>query len=310
MPSYEPLYRAAYQRGLLQEKIRQASRMLHDCVLCPRRCHVNRTAGQTGVCRTAERAWVASYCPHFGEEAPLVGQHGSGTIFFTHCNLLCNFCQNVDISHQGGGSEVTAAHLAEIMLSLQRRGCHNINLVTPSHVIPQILEALKLAIEQGFSIPLIYNTGAYDRLETLKILEGVIDIYMPDFKFWDPEVAELTCQAPDYPEIARRAIREMHRQVGDLVIDAAGIARRGLLVRHLIMPGDLAGTREVMRWLAQEFSTNTYVNLMFQYRPCGKAFEIPELARRPSEKDFSMAVQAAKEEGITRLDTPRRRLFF
>ena len=310
MSSYEPVYRSTYQQGAFQEKIHKLSSILSDCLLCPRMCHVNRLAGQTGVCRTGKLAWVSSYGPHFGEEAPLVGQHGSGTIFFTHCNLLCNFCQNFDISHQGVGSEVTAAQLAEIMLSLQQRGCHNINFVTPSHVVPQILAALEIAIEQGLSVPLIYNTGGYDQVETLKILEGVFDIYMPDFKFWDAEAARLTCNAPDYPEVARRAIQEMHRQVGDLVVDDSGIARRGVLLRHLVMPGGLAGTRDIMRWLAQEISTNTYVNIMSQYRPCGNAFEFPELDHRPSEKDFSMAVQAANEEGITRLDNPRRRWFF
>lgn len=310
MSFYRPTYLRTYQNGQLQGKIDLAAKVLQDCTLCPRQCHVNRLAGQTGVCNTAQYAWVSSYGPHFGEEAPLVGRNGSGTIFFTHCNLLCNFCQNFDISHQGLGAEVTAAQLAEIMLSLQQRGCHNLNFVTPSHVVPQILAALQIAIEQGLCVPLIYNTGAYDQVETLKILDGVFDIYMPDFKFWDPEVAKHACNAPDYPEVARRAIQEMHHQVGDLVIGASGIAERGLLIRHLVMPGGLAGSPDIMRWLAQSVSTNTYVNIMFQYRPCGDAFEISELAQRPSEKDFSMAVQAAKEAGITRLDNPQRRLFF
>lgn len=304
MSSYRPAYLTTYQRGQLEDKVDTAAKVLQDCTLCPRKCHVNRLTGQTGICKTAQWAWVSSYGPHFGEEAPLVGQHGSGAIFFTHCNLLCNFCQNFDISHQGIGAEVTAAQLAEIMLSLQQRGCHNINFVTPSHVVPQILAALRIAIEQGLCVPLVYNTGAYDQVETLKILEGVFDIYMPDFKFWDPEVAKLTCNAPDYPEVARNAIHEMHRQVGDLVLDASGIARRGVLLRHLVMPGGLAGTRDIMRWLAQKISTNTYINIMFQYRPCGTVYDIPALAQRPSEKDFSMAVQAAKEAGITRLDNP------
>ncbi|GAK57936.1 radical SAM domain protein [Candidatus Vecturithrix granuli] len=304
MSFYRPIYLKTYQCGQLQEKVELAAKVLQNCTLCPRKCHINRLAGQTGICKTAQRAWVSSYGPHFGEEAPLVGRNGSGTIFFTHCNLLCNFCQNFDISHQGIGTEVTAAQLAEIMLNLQQRGCHNINFVTPSHVVPQILAALQIAIEHGLSVPLIYNTGAYDQVETLKMLDGVVDIYMPDFKFWNPEVAKRTCNAPDYSEAARRAIQEMHRQVGDLVIDASGIAQRGLLVRHLVMPGGLAGTSDIMRWIARNISTNTYVNIMFQYRPCGHAFEMPELAKRPSAKDFSMAVQAAKQAGITRLDKP------
>lgn len=310
MAFYRPAYLKTYQCGQLQDKIELASKVLQNCTLCPRACHINRLEGEMGICKTAQWAWVSSYGPHFGEEAPLVGQHGSGTIFFTRCNLLCNFCQNFDISHQGIGTEVTAAQLAKIMLELQQRGCHNINFVTPSHVVPQILAALQIAIAQGLCVPLIYNTGAYDQVETLKILDGVFDIYMPDFKFWDPAAAKLTCNAPDYPEAARRAIQEMHRQVGDLVLDASGIAQRGLLIRHLVMPGGLAGTRDIMRWLAQNVSTNTYVNIMFQYHPCGYALEVPELAQRPSEKDFSMAVQAAKEAGITRLDHLRRNLLF
>lgn len=196
-----------------------------------------------------------------------------------------------------------------MMLDLQKRDCHNINFVTPSHIIPQILSALKVAIEEGLSVPLIYNTGAYDRVETLHILDGVFDLYMPDFKFWDAEVAQLTCNAPDYPEVARNAIYEMHRQVDDLVLDRFGIARRGLLIRHLVMPNGMAGTRNIMHWIARNLSIDTYVNIMFQYRPCGKAHDIPMLAISPTEKDFEMALQAAREEGITRLDTPGNQFF-
>jgi putative pyruvate formate lyase activating enzyme len=249
---------------------------------------------------------VSSYTPHYGEEAPLVGTNGSGTIFFTHCNLLCIFCQNFDISHEGIGQEVSAEQLAAIMIDLQRMGCHNINFVTPSHVVWQILEALAIAAENGLRVPLVYNSGGYDRVETLQLLEGVFDIYMPDFKFWDPRVAEETCNAPDYPEVARNALREMHRQVGDLVIDGNGIARRGLLVRHLVLPESLAGTREIMRFIADDISTNTYVNIMTQYRPCGRAAEVRELAAYPTENDFQKARRAAIEAGIRRLDRPRR----
>jgi putative pyruvate formate lyase activating enzyme len=258
------------------------------------------------VCKTGTHAWVSSYTPHYGEEDPLVGTNGSGTIFFTHCNLLCVFCQNFDISHEGIGQEVSAEQLAAIMVDLQRMGCHNINFVTPSHVVWQILEALAIAAENGLRVPLVYNSGGYDRVETLKLLEGVFDIYMPDFKFWDPRVAEETCNAPDYPKVARNALREMHRQVGDLVIDGRGIARRGLLVRHLVLPGGLAGTREIMRFIAHDISTDTYVNIMTQYRPCGRAAEVRELAAYPTENDFKKARRAAKEEGIWRLDRPRR----
>ena len=227
MSSFEPAYVETHEKGLLKEKIAKASAILQDCVLCPRECHVDRLSDQKGVCKTGKNAWVSSYSPHFGEEAPLVGRKGSGTIFFTHCNLLCNFCQNFDISHEGVGSEVSDTQLANMMLALQNRGCHNINFVTPSHVVPQILSALEKAVEGGLSVPLVYNTGAYDTVETLKILDGVFDIYMPDFKFWDPEVAKLTCNASDYPEVARKALLEMHRQVGDLVMDRSGIAKTG-----------------------------------------------------------------------------------
>ena len=294
------------EQGKLAEKIHSARSKMHACTLCPRECRVDRLAGQTGVCKTGTCAWVSSYSPHYGEEAPLVGINGSGTIFFTHCNLLCIFCQNFDISHEGIGQEVNAEQLAAIMVDLQRMGCHNINFVTPSHVVSQILEALAIAAENGLRVPLVYNSGGYDRVETLRLLEGVFDIYMPDFKFWDPRVAELTCNAPDYPEVARNALREMHRQVGDLVIDGNGIARRGLLVRHLVLPEGLAGTREIMRFIAHDISTDTYVNIMTQYRPCGRAAEVRELAAYPTENDFKKARWAAMEAGIRRLDRPRR----
>ncbi len=283
---------------------------MRACTLCPRECRVDRLAGQTGICKTGANAWVSSYSPHFGEEAPLVGSNGSGTIFFTHCNLMCTFCQNYDISHQESGQEVTDVQLAAMMNELQEMGCHNINFVTPSHVIPQILEALVLAVEDGLRVPLVYNSGGYDSIETLKLVEDVFDIYMPDFKFWDSQIAEQTCNAADYPAVARRAMREMHRQVGDLLIDDNGIARCGLLVRHLILPRGLAGTRDIMRFIANEISPDTYVNLMSQYRPCGRAAEIEALAARPTADDFSNAHRAAEEEGIRRFDRPRRAFWF
>lgn len=249
---------------------------------------------------------VSSWGPHHGEEAPLSGCNGSGTIFFTHCNLLCRFCQNFDISHQGMGELVTAGTLAGMMVALQAQGCHNINLVTPSHVVPQILEGVALAANDGLNIPLVYNSGGYDRVETLEMLEGVVDIYMPDFKFWDPRVAENLCNAPDYPQAARRAVKEMHRQVGDLVIDTAGIARCGLLLRHLVMPGDMAGTPQVMQFIAREISTDTYVNVMGQYRPCGEAANTTGLDHPVSAQDVKAGRRAAREAGLTRLDKPRR----
>jgi len=306
MSAIEPAYIETFNKGLLRKIIAKAYRILDDCRLCPRTCGVDRNSDQTGICKTGKHAVVSSYNAHFGEEAPLVGKKGSGTIFFTHCNLLCNFCQNYDISHEGHGQAVSSEQLAAIMMQLQKEGCHNINFVTPSHVVPQILAALEIAIDAGLSIPLVYNSSGYDRVDTLALLRGVFDIYMPDFKFWDPAVAESTCNARDYPEIARLALLEMHRQCGDLVLDEAGIARRGLLIRHLVLPRNMAGTREVMRFIACKISRNSYVNIMSQYRPCGRAGEIKALAASLSQHEFSQALQAARDEGIQRLDKPRR----
>ncbi len=310
MTANEPSYITAYEKGLLKKKTAAASSLLKSCTLCPRKCDVDRLAGEKGFCNTGKLSWVSSYSPHFGEEEPLVGTHGSGTIFFTHCNLLCLFCQNFDISHQGEGQEVTDNELAGIMLALQNQGCHNINFVTPSHVVPQILAAVEVAVQHGLNVPLVFNSGGYDRVATLKLLDGVFDIYMPDFKFWDSQVAENICQAGDYPEVARRALAEMHRQVGDLQNDDAGIARRGMLIRHLVLPGGLAGTREVMRFIARKISPASYVNVMSQYRPCGRAAEVNGLESHLSPEDYKNAVRAAKEEGITRLDQPHRRYIF
>ncbi len=304
MDPFEPAYIQTHEKGALAEKITAARQLLSPCVLCPRKCRVDRLGGETGVCKTAEQAWVSSYNPHFGEESPLVGTHGSGTIFFTHCNLMCLFCQNFDISHEGYGQAVSDEQLAAIMLALQRQGCHNINFVTPSHVVPQILAALDLAIQQGLHVPLVYNSGGYDRPATLRLLEGVFDLYMPDFKFWNREIAESACQAEDYAEVARKALKEMHRQVGDLVTDDAGVARRGLIIRHLVLPGGLASTREIMRFIALEISTRSYVNIMSQYRPCGRAAEIKALNTFLAPVDFRTALRQAAEEGITRLARP------
>lgn len=302
MAAFEPAYIQTARTGRLAKKTAAARSILIRCVLCPRKCGVDRLADETGVCKTGERAVVAAAHPHFGEEAPLVGTSGSGTIFFTHCSLTCAFCQNYDISHEGWGREVSNAELAAQMLSLQDQGCHNINLVTPTHVIPQILAALEIAVENDLSIPLVYNSGGYDEVKSLGLLDGVVDVYMPDFKFWDSKIADRTCNAPDYPDIARLAILEMHRQVGDLVIDRRGIARRGLIVRHLVLPDRLAGTRDIMKFICDAISPSTYVNVMSQYRPCGKVHDIPGLDRALSVEEYQSAVQAAKEQGITRLD--------
>lgn len=289
-------------RNDLKEKIRQAEEILKSCTLCPRNCLADRTAGIMGFCRTGKKPYVSSYNAHFGEEAPLVGYKGSGTIFFTHCNLGCFFCQNYSISHLGEGREISFKALAEIMLTLQGYGCHNINFVTPTHQVPMILRSLEIAIGKGLNIPLVYNCGGYEAVETLKVLDDVIDIYMPDFKFAGPEAARKYLQAQDYPEVAKTAIREMHKQVGDLIIDERGIALKGLLVRHLVLPEGLAGTEEVARFLAEEISPNTYTNIMAQYYPCYKAVGYPPINRRITNEEYREAVKAARDAGLKRLD--------
>ena len=303
---FEAAYLKTYRGGRLREKIEKSFQIMESCTLCPRSCGVNRLRGEKGVCRAGLDPEVSSYSPHFGEESPLVGRHGSGTIFFTHCNLRCSFCQNYSISHLGEGVMISAEKLAGMMVELQKLGCHNLNFVSPSHYVPQILKALPVAIEAGLSAPLVYNTGGYDAFETLKLLDGVVDIYMPDFKFSRSEPAEEFCHAPDYPPSAKTAIKEMHRQVGDLVLDEKGVALRGLLVRHLVLPGGLAGTEDVMRFLAEEISRNTYLNIMDQYHPCGDIQWSSLLSRRISAGEFQSAVDAAKREGLTRLDLRER----
>ena len=295
-------YLALYRSGELKRRADLARQLLASCELCPRRCLVDRLQGRRGVCRTGEQVVVASYNPHFGEEAPLVGTGGSGAIFFSNCNLLCVFCQNYAISHLGEGVEMSAGQLAAVMLSLQKQGCHNINLVTPSHLVPQILAALVLAVDRGLVLPLVYNSSGYDSVETLQLLDGVVDIYMPDFKFWEKESGRCYAIASDYPEQARAAVREMHRQVGDLVVDGEGLARRGLLVRHLVMPGGTGETEAIMGFLAEEISAETYVNLMDQYHPCGRAGEFPLLAQPLAHEEYQEAVRLTRRTGISRLD--------
>lgn len=297
----KPAYLDTFSRGILGERVRYAAAILEECQLCPRKCKVNRMKGEKGVCRTGPQTMVSSYGPHYGEERPLVGFNGSGTIFLTNCNLMCVFCQNFEISHLEEGYPINREVFAGMMLDLQKKGCHNINFVTPTHVVPQILSALLVAIPAGLNIPLVYNCSGYEEVETLKLLDGIFDIYMPDFKFWDPDIAEKYCNAPDYPKKARLAIKEMFSQVGNLDLDERGIATRGLLIRHLVMPGELAGTREFVRFVAEEISTNTYVNIMNQYRPCGNAFKFPEIARTITAEEYKIAIRWAKEAGLKRL---------
>ncbi|MBN2433324.1 MAG: radical SAM protein [Acidobacteria bacterium] len=298
----EPVYVATFRRGEMEKILVALRQRARYCELCPHRCGVDRQRDERGRCRTGREAVVASFGPHFGEERPISGHRGSGTIFFAHCNLFCLFCQNDDISHGGHGRPVSPATLADIMLSLQAQGCHNINLVTPSHVIPPFVEALSLAAADGLRIPLVYNSGGYDSVESLELLAGLVDIYMPDLKFLDPEYARAWTIAPDYPAVAKEAIRAMHRQVGDLQCAADGVAHRGLLVRHLVMPGATADSRAVLRFLAEEISPSTYVNIMSQYRPCGEAYRHRQLNRRPSAEEYRAVIEEARRLGLTRAE--------
>jgi putative pyruvate formate lyase activating enzyme len=309
MPEFESAYLRLLRTGELQQRAEEARAVLEECRLCGRECRANRLESAEGaVCRTGAKAVVSSFNAHFGEEDPLVGQHGSGTIFFANCNLKCQFCQNYEISQLGEGREVEAKELATMMLQLQERGCHNINFVSPTHVLPQIMAALLMAAENGLKVPLVHNTGGYDSLEALRLLDGVVDIYMPDMKYADEEAGRKYSKVKNYPSANRAAVKEMHRQVGDLVMDDRGVAQRGLLVRHLVLPNDLAGTAQTARFLAEEVSPDTYLNVMAQYRPTYKAHEYPEIDRRPSPQELQDAVDVALDAGLTRLDERKSHL--
>jgi putative pyruvate formate lyase activating enzyme len=306
--------RAAYLNlgsGELHARARSAVEGLADCRACPRDCSVNRLEDKWAACKTGRHAVVSSCFPHMGEEDPLRGWNGSGTIFFSHCNLRCVFCQNYDISQavKPGGSRAASPpeEIAAMMLELQRLGCHNINFVTPEHVVPQVLEAMAIAADNGLTLPIVYNTSAYDALESLVLLDGIVDIYMPDFKCWSAESSERYLKAADYPEAARAAIAEMHRQVGPLQIDANGLATRGVLIRHLVMPGGLEETRAILEWIAQELGPDSYVNLMDQYRPAGRvcAEHFPELNRRLTSSEYRSALEIAESLSL-RLDRRHR----
>jgi len=304
----EPAYLATWRSGELARRAERAVASLATCTVCPRDCEVDRNS-EVGLCKVGRRARVSTHFPHFGEEDCLRGWNGSGTIFFSFCNLRCVFCQNWETSQEGEGVEDTAEALAARMLDLQRRGCHNINVVTPEHVVPQLLEALVIACDGGLRLPLVYNTSAYDSMESLALLDGVVDIYMPDFKYWHDRPSAKYLKAKDYPQVARRVIREMHRQVGDLVFDDDGLARRGLLVRHLVMPDALDDTAAILRWLHDELSPDTYVNVMDQYRPEGAVLRQPErytqLARPSTAAEHRRALAIAAEVGLRRVDERR-----
>lgn len=298
-----PAYLRLAASSELARRATEAYRHLENCDLCARYCFVDRRGGIEGAaCRTGERARVASYGPHHGEEAPLRGWVGSGTIFFSWCNLRCVYCQNWDISQRPAGREVEPREIADMMLELQAEGCHNINLVTPSHVVAQIIAAVADAAGRGLRLPLVYNTGGYDSREALALLDGIVDIYMPDMKYGDSALARKYSKVRNYVEANRAAVKEMHRQVGDLELDEHGIARRGLLVRRLVLPHGIAGTGQVLAFLAEEISPNTYLNLMDQYRPCYRADEYPDLARSVMHEEYLEALEAAARHGLARLD--------
>lgn len=300
---FVPSYIELYNSGKLQETADQLDEHYDNCKLCPRQCGVKRRKGEKGTCKAGAKVEISSVHPHFGEERPLVGRHGSGTIFLTHCSLLCLYCQNWDISHSGEGEEVNDEQLAAAMLRLQKIGCHNINFVTPTHYLPNIVRALVHAVERGLSLPIVYNTGGYERLEILQLLEGIIDIYMPDYKYSDSKIAaKYSRGASDYPGIARTALKEMHRQVGILRTDEHNIAFRGLIIRHLVLPNDLAGTDAFLRFVAGELHPGTYVNIMAQYRPCYQAYNHAELSRGITSAEFNTALSLAHKYKLSNLD--------
>jgi putative pyruvate formate lyase activating enzyme len=313
LEDFEPAYIGLARNGGLAERVEAALRELEDCRACPRNCGVNRMANQTRVCHTGRYAVVASAFPHFGEEDCLRGWRGSGTIFFSLCNLRCSFCQNWDISQKLAGQERGPREIAELMLALQEQGCHNVNFVTPEHVAPQVIEAIAEAVPRGLRVPIVYNTSAYDALGSLRLLDGLVDIYMPDFKFWKPETALTLAKARDYPERAREAILEMHRQVGPLRFGPDGLARRGVIVRHLVMPGQEDEAAAIFEWLGREVSPDTYVNVMGQYRPEYQVGQITTngntkydgINRRPRPEEMEAAYAAARAAGLWRFDRRR-----
>ena len=297
--AFEPAYLELERSGELARREAELWQKLAHCDGCARSCGADRLAGETGFCSSTARLKLASAGPHYGEERELVGQGGSGTVFFSNCNLLCCYCQNWEINHRGDGEHTSHSELADVMVGLQRRGCHNINLVTPSHVVPHIVKALRLAISRGLRLPLVYNTGGYDNLEVVRLLEGIVDIYLPAFKYQDGELAATySSGAADYPDVAAAVIREMYRQVGDLASDQLGIARRGLIIRHLVLPNNIAGTDRFVRWVAEELSPRTYVNLMDQYRPEHRAFDHPDISRRISAEEWRQSLTWARDAGL------------
>lgn len=295
-----PAYRARLTREELKSRAAVLKELMRECVLCPHECGAQRLDGRYGVCRSTSDVMISSAGPHYGEEAPLIGTRGSGTVFFTSCNLKCTFCQNYDVSQMRLGRLVSERELAEIMLRLQRSGCHNINLVTPTHMTPQIVGALALASEDGLSIPIVYNCGGYESTQTLRLLEDVVDIYMPDIKYSNSEIARKFSGGPEYWDLARLAVKEMHRQVGDLVMDDRGIAKRGLLIRHLVLPNGLAGSHAVLDFVVQKISIDSYINIMDQYRPAYRALRYDQLSRMITTREHAEVLEYASGIGLHR----------
>ncbi|MFH1783512.1 MAG: radical SAM protein [bacterium] len=296
----EPSYIQLYKSGKLYDRIEALNAKLEVCTLCPRSCGINRLKDEAGVCRTGKMPIVSSHNVHFGEEPPISGISGSGTIFFTNCNLRCVFCQNYPISQMGNGKDVSLQELATIMVTLQQRGCHNINLVSPTHVIAQVVEALPMAIDHGLKIPFVYNSGGYDSCETLRLLDGIVDIYMPDAKYANDESAKKYSDAPNYVQINQKAVKEMYRQVGDLVIDKTGVAERGLLVRHLVLPDDIANSQKVLEFIAEEISQKTYISLMAQYHPAYRSNEFPSVSRKITQEEYERVLAVTERLGLER----------
>jgi putative pyruvate formate lyase activating enzyme len=302
-PLFEPSYIKLHQSGELKKRGERLWNMMEQCTLCPRECGAQRLKGEEGFCHASSQLEVSSSQPHHGEERPLSGSKGSGTIFFTNCNLRCVFCINWQINHKGIGKPRNLESLAKMMIKLQQIGCHNINLVTPTHYSPHIVLAVDKAVDMGLKLPLVYNTSGWERLEVLKILDGIVDIYLPDFKYWDGKMSDkYSSGAASYPAITKTALLEMHRQVGVGKPEADGLMDRGLMIRHLVLPNRISGTRDIIRWIARNLSKDTYVNLMSQYRPVFKAHNYPGIARRITRKEYSEVLAWAKEAGLTNLD--------
>jgi putative pyruvate formate lyase activating enzyme len=298
--AFIPSYIRLHEKGELRQRVQILNEFLRECLLCPRQCRVNRLEGETGYCKAGAGLEISSAFPHFGEEPPLVGRHGSGTIFLTHCNLRCVFCQNYDISHLGRGELLTLSDMAKVMLRLQEMGCHNINFVTPTHYVPQIIASFPEAIEMGLRLPIVYNCSGYESIEVIRLLKDIVDVYMPDVKFMKGEYSEKFCNAPDYPWVTKNVLEEMHCQVGDLTLNSDGIAERGLLIRHLVMPKEVSSSEEVFQFIAEKISVHSYINVMEQYRPEFRAEGYPEINRRITPKEYLEAIQMAKRFGLYR----------